>query len=77
MAEGRYRDDFTAMITAHRKWAIEEAEWDHPLQAIKDALMKKTQGRVLQLDMPDLVKPDETSRARNPAKWSSRLTGVF
>lgn len=76
MAEGRYRDDFTAMITAHRKWAIEEAEWDHPLQAIKDALMKKTQGRVLQLDMPDLVKPDETSRAVWDRFIDSRRTRI-
>ena len=34
--------EFAAMITAVNKWALEKAEWNHPLPAIKTALEQKT-----------------------------------
>ena len=50
MGEGEFAREFTAMITAVRKWAVEEAGWDHPLKAIRDALLAKAAGRVFQTD---------------------------
>lgn len=50
MAQGDHGREFTAMITAVRKWAETQDGWDHPLKAIKDALLKRTSGRVFQTD---------------------------
>jgi hypothetical protein len=50
MAEGDHAREFTAMITAVRKWAETQNGWDHPLKAIKEALLEKTSGRVFQTD---------------------------
>lgn len=50
MAEGDHNREFTAMITAVRAWAETQDGWDHPLKAIKDALLKKASGRVFQTD---------------------------
>ena len=49
MATGTHAREFTAMITAVRGWA-EEKGWDHPLAAIKRALLQKASGRVFQTD---------------------------
>ena len=50
MAEGDHAREFCAMITAVRAWAETQKGWDHPLKAIKDALLKKSGGRVFQTD---------------------------
>ena len=50
MAHGDHGREFTAMITAVRKWAETQDGWDHPLKAIKDALLRKAGGRVFQTD---------------------------
>jgi hypothetical protein len=50
MGQGKHGREFTAMITAVRAWAETQKGWDHPLKAIKDALLEKTSGRVLQTD---------------------------
>ncbi|MGC4052835.1 MAG: hypothetical protein QM757_26195 [Paludibaculum sp.] len=50
MAQGEHAGEFTAMITAVRAWAETQNGWDHPQQAIKDALLKKACGRVFQTD---------------------------
>jgi beta-lactamase superfamily II metal-dependent hydrolase len=50
MAQGASEHEFTAMITAVRAWAETQKGWDHPLKAIKDALLKKASGRVFQTD---------------------------
>ena len=50
MATGENAGEFTAMITAVRAWAETQNGWDHPLKAIKDALLKKASGRVFQTD---------------------------
>lgn len=50
MAEGDHAQEFTAMITAVRAWAETQNGWDHPLKAIKDALLEKASGRVFQTD---------------------------
>jgi beta-lactamase superfamily II metal-dependent hydrolase len=50
MAQGDSAREFCAMITAVRKWAETQKGWDHPLKAIKDALLKKAGGRVFQTD---------------------------
>jgi len=42
--------EFTAMITAVRPWAETQNGWDHPLKAIKDALLAKCGNRVFQTD---------------------------
>lgn len=54
MAQGEHKREFTAMITAVRAWAETQKGWDHPLKAIKDALLRKAAGRVFQTDT-DLV----------------------
>lgn len=50
MGQGDHASEFTAMITAVRAWAETQNGWDHPQQAIKDALLKKACGRVFQTD---------------------------
>ena len=50
MATGDHAQEFTAMITAVRAWAETQKGWDHPLKAIKDALLMKTSGRIFQTD---------------------------
>ncbi len=64
MAEGAHAREFTAMITAVRAWAETQKGWDHPLKAIKDALLKKAFGRVFQTDteLEDMKKSDESSK---------------
>ena len=69
--------EFTAMITAVRAWAETQNGWDHPLKAIKDALLVKCSGRVFQTDtaFEAMKRPDGAT----PAEWSSfqhRTTGT-
>ena len=47
MARGDCAHEFSAMITAVRPWAETQKGRDHPLKAIKDALLHKAAGRVL------------------------------
>jgi beta-lactamase superfamily II metal-dependent hydrolase len=65
MGEGEFAREFTAMITAVRKWAVEKAGWDHPLKAIRDALVAKASGRVFQTDtdFATMSKPPNASQA--------------
>ena len=65
MARGEYAREFTAMITAVRAWAETQKGWDHPLKAIKDALLKKASGRVFQTDtdLGKMALPDGASEA--------------
>lgn len=59
MAQGKRAAEFVAMITAVEAWAHQKPkpDWNHPLPAIKKALIKKTCGRVLQTDSPVPDKP--------------------
>jgi glyoxylase-like metal-dependent hydrolase (beta-lactamase superfamily II) len=50
MGQGEYGREFTAMITAVRAWAETQKGWNHPLPAIKKALLEKASGRVFQTD---------------------------
>lgn len=50
LGHGEHGDEFTAMITAVRKWADTQKGWDHPLPSIKEALIAKASGRVFQTD---------------------------
>jgi hypothetical protein len=50
MAQRNYGQEFTGMITAVRAWAETQKGWDHPFQAIKNALLRKASGRVFQTD---------------------------
>jgi hypothetical protein len=63
MGQGKYADEFTAMITAVNKWAlgVKPKPWVHPLPSIKTALHKKASGRVFQIDSPTLDKPENVS----------------
>jgi beta-lactamase superfamily II metal-dependent hydrolase len=74
MAHGEHGREFTAMITAVRAWAETQNGWDHPLKAIKDALIKKASGRVFQTDTPvaTMAPPDGTSAA----DWNRFLARV-
>lgn len=76
MAKGRHAKDFTAMITAVRAWAETQKGWDHPLKAIKDALLKKASGRVFQTDtnVEDMKKPDSASDT-DWNRFQARTTG--
>jgi hypothetical protein len=55
------------MITAVNKWATTKNNppWIHPLPSIKEALVKKAQGRVLQTDEDGPTKPGGVS----PSTW--------
>jgi beta-lactamase superfamily II metal-dependent hydrolase len=51
LGQGQYAGEFTAMIPAVRAWAMQpNIGWDHPLAAIKAALVEKCAGRVFQTD---------------------------
>lgn len=65
MAQGKHASEFVAMITAVEAWAHQKPkpDWNHPLPAIKQALVKKAGGRVLQTDssVPDKPSGDGAS----------------
>lgn len=69
MGDGEHSREFVAMITAVRKWAIEEAGWDHPLKGIKDALLLRAAGRVFQTDT-DLSKMEMPANG-SQADWNA------
>ena len=59
MAKGEHATEFVAMITAVEAWAHQKPKpaWNHPLPAIKQALVEKAGGRVLQTDSSLPAKP--------------------
>jgi hypothetical protein len=63
MAQGAHAAEFTAMITAVNEWALTKNDppWVHPLPSIKQALLRKAQGRVLQTDENQPRKPNDVS----------------
>jgi beta-lactamase superfamily II metal-dependent hydrolase len=63
MANGSAAGEFAAMITAVNRWALEKAEWNHPLPSIKTALEQKTAGRLFQTDTDTLTKPADVTAA--------------
>ena len=69
MADGAPAREFTAMITAVRAWAETQKGWDHPLKAIKDALLLKASGRVFQTDKDfNLMQIFDSD---SPAEWAA------
>ena len=60
MGLGEFAGEFTAMITAVNEWAVQvkPMPWYHPLPSIRRALLKKAQGRVLQMDIARPEKPE-------------------
>ena len=76
MGQGDQAREFTAMITAVRAWAETQKGWDHPLKAIKDALLKKCSGRVFQTDTDfDQMQKTVGESQANWDKFKSRVTG--
>ena len=65
MGRDECKDEFTAMIPAVNRWAMEENDppWRHPLPSIKEALEKKAQGRVFQTDEEKPEKPENVTEA--------------
>ena len=63
MAEGRFRDEFVAMIPSNEDWARDRRPfpWRHPLAAIEAALMERARGRVFQTNKDKVTKPDHVS----------------
>lgn len=63
MGQGAAASEFTAMITAVNKWAETKntPPWVHPLPSIKEALLRKAQGRVFQTDENTPAKPSGLS----------------
>jgi|RhiMetdeSRZDD1v2_1073273.scaffolds.fasta_scaffold282615_2 beta-lactamase superfamily II metal-dependent hydrolase len=59
MAKDDHAKEFVAMITAVEAWAHQKPKpaWNHPLPAIKEALLEKAGGRVLQTDSSLPSKP--------------------
>jgi hypothetical protein len=77
MAQGDSAREFCAMITAVRKWAETQKGWDHPLKAIKDALLKKAGGRVFQTDTDfDQMKKSDGGSAVEWDSFAKRRTGT-
>jgi hypothetical protein len=60
MGLGEFAGQFTAMIPAVKEWAVrvKPKPWYHPLPSIQRALLKKAQGRVLQMDIAQPEKPE-------------------
>jgi beta-lactamase superfamily II metal-dependent hydrolase len=73
MGLGAFAGEFTAMITAVKDWAMQvNPPWYHPLPSIQRALLKKAQGRVLQMDIDQPEKPENV-----PAEaWEEFTTRV-
>ena len=65
MSDGKHAGEFVAMITAVEAWAHQKPkpDWNHPFPAIKQALVTKAGGRVLQTDsgLPDKPAGDGAS----------------
>lgn len=61
MGQGEAARELTAMINAVNAWAIQvkPKPWIHPLPSIRQALLQKTQGRVLQMDIDQPNRPDD------------------
>ena len=58
------------MTTAVRAWAMQPSiGWDHPLKAIREALLQKSSGRVFQTDtdFSSMTKPGDAG----DAAWAS------
>jgi beta-lactamase superfamily II metal-dependent hydrolase len=74
MAGTKYSAEFVAMITAVEAWAHQKPkpDWNHPLPAIKRALVEKAGGRVLQTDSSV---PDKPVGA-GAASWQAFLNRV-
>jgi len=68
MGRGEAAREFTAMITAVNEWAMTKntPPWVHPLPSIKEALVEKARGRVLQTDENKPAKPTSVPAA----EWS-------
>jgi beta-lactamase superfamily II metal-dependent hydrolase len=59
MGLGEFAGEFTAMIPAVNEWAVRvKPPWYHPLPSIRSALLKRAQGRVLQMDIDQPEKPE-------------------
>ena len=76
MAQGKYAQEFTAMITAVNEWAMTKNSppWRHPLPSIKSALLEKAQGRVFQTD-EDVVKKTDNANISDP-EWQKFLDRI-
>jgi len=62
MGQGSFGREFTAMITAVKDWAYAQTPvWAHPLNSIKEELVRKTAGRVFQTDTGTLEQPKNVS----------------
>ena len=72
-----FSDEFTSMITAVRDWAMQPSiGWDHPLAAIKQALVEKCSGRVFQTDTDfATMKAPRGSSAHAWAAFKERASG--
>lgn len=59
----QHASEFTAMITAVGEWATTKNNppWSHPLPSLKKALVRKAQGRVLQIDENEPEQPRNVS----------------
>jgi hypothetical protein len=74
MGLGEFAGEFTAMIYVVNNWAVrvKPKPWYHPLPSIRRALLKKAQGRVLQMDIARPKKPESV-----PADaWAEFMTRV-
>jgi hypothetical protein len=67
MARGDYAHGFSAMIAAVRPWAETQKGWDHPLKAIKDALLRQASGRVFLTD----AKVEDMTPHGSKSHWES------
>lgn len=64
MALGDYAHEFVAMIPANSEWAYSKSHpWKHPLKSLKDAILHKARGRVLQLNIDHVEKPQSVSQS--------------
>jgi beta-lactamase superfamily II metal-dependent hydrolase len=75
LGRGAQAEEFTAMIPAVRSFAMSlKKPWDHPLPAIRDALLEKCRGRVLQTDTDlDPAKRPEHISAEEWAAFGQRV----
>lgn len=75
MAQGKFHDEFVAMIPANESWARERRPypWRHPLAAISKALHQKAHGRVLQADIGAPTQPNNVGD-REWQRFKDRVT---
>ena len=64
--------DLVAMIPVDEAWALSKQGWQHPADAVREALEKKTKGRILRADqIPSGDEPPARPPGTTASEWQA------